>query len=75
MPLEAAKRTAGRPEAAKRTAARPEAVCCDYCGRMIGVYEPLVVFDEGQARETSRAQEPGLSLTAMYFHRACYTTL
>ena len=51
----------------------PEIVSCDYCGRAIGVYEPLVVFHDSEVRETSRAAEAGLPLTAMYFHRGCFT--
>ena len=57
------------------TAEAPAALSCDHCGRAIGVYEPLVKFDGGQARETSRASEPGLPLSARYFHRSCYETL
>ena len=57
------------------TAEAPAAVSCDHCGRAIGVYEPLIKFDQGQARETSRAGEPGLPLSSRYYHRACYETL
>jgi len=52
----------------------PETVSCDHCGHLIGVYEPLVMADHGQARETSRAAEGRLPLVdTAYYHRACYS--
>ena len=53
----------------------PAAVSCDHCGHVLGVYEPLVMFHDGQARETSRAAEVRLPLSARYFHTDCYRTL
>ncbi|MGA9284004.1 MAG: hypothetical protein WBV85_01025 [Solirubrobacteraceae bacterium] len=50
-----------------------EALCCKYCGDLIGVYEPLVVCTKGLSRTTSRAAEPNLEATgATHYHRACY---
>jgi len=57
------------------TGEAPAPVSCCYCGQIVGVYEPLVMFDRGQARETSRALAGRLPLTARYFHRDCYRTL
>ena len=57
------------------TTEAPALVSCDHCGQTIGVYEPLIKFEAGQAWETSRADEIGLPLTARYFHRGCYQTL
>jgi hypothetical protein len=51
-----------------------ELPCCDRCGELIGVYEPLITLDKGRAHETSRAAEPppgGRQASACY-HRACY---
>lgn len=46
---------------------------CDHCAEVIGVYEPVVVVDEGEARETSRAAEPGVACEqGQRYHRACY---
>jgi len=45
---------------------------------VIGVYEPLVVVDDGEAREGSRAAEPELCAERAehhhrsYYHRSCY---
>ena len=63
------------PENQTLTGEAPAPVSCDDCGRIIGVYEPLVMFDEGHAWETSRARTYGLPLTARYYHRDCYRTL
>jgi hypothetical protein len=63
-----------RSDDAELTAEGPALVTCDHCGRSIGVYEPLVVFRDGEARESARAEEPGLPLSANYFHRACFET-
>lgn len=48
---------------------------CAHCGDVIGVYEPLVaIVDDGLVRETSRAAEPHLVLTARdaMYHSVCY---
>ncbi len=46
---------------------------CKHCEEVIGVYEPLVVVVEGEARESSRAAEPGLPVySAEHYHRGCY---
>jgi hypothetical protein len=48
-------------------------VWCKHCDAVIGVYEPLIVIVSGEARETSRAAEPGLPLDcAEHYHRDCY---
>ncbi len=40
---------------------------------MIGVYEPLIVIEQGMPRETSRAAEPGSGAEgAACFHGPCY---
>lgn len=44
---------------------------CRFCGDVIGVYEPLIVLREGEARETSRAARHG-RLCGELYHRACY---
>ncbi len=51
----------------------PAPIRCGHCLDVIGVYEPLIVCDDGVARETSRAVEPGLPRTgADYYHRRCH---
>lgn len=48
-------------------------VRCAHCQEVIGVYEPLIVLDAGEPRETSRAAEPMLPLDgAEHYHRTCY---
>ena len=55
------------------TAESPARVCCDRCGEVLGVYEPLILAAGGRVRETSRAAEQSLPLVgATYYHRACY---
>jgi hypothetical protein len=51
-----------------------ETLRCQHCGEVIGVYEPMVVLTDEQARSTSRAaaQDDGALIGACY-HRACYT--
>ena len=61
-----------RSEDERLTAEGPALVTCDHCGRLIGVYEPLMIFRDGEARESCRAEESGLPLSANYFHRACF---
>jgi hypothetical protein len=46
---------------------------CDHCADRLGVYEPVVVVIDGQARETSLAAEPAVSSEpAERYHRSCY---
>jgi hypothetical protein len=46
---------------------------CQDCGEVIGVYEPLVVYDGSGAHTTSRAAEPDLRAgAAAYYHGDCY---
>lgn len=48
-------------------------LACDYCAEVIGVYEPLVVVIDGEARETSRAAEPSVGAEPCeLYHRTCY---
>lgn len=50
------------------------ALRCQNCGDVIGVYEPMTVVADGQARDTSRAAEPDISRGVdECYHRACYT--
>jgi len=46
---------------------------CHHCDDVIGVYEPMIVLIEGQARNTSRAaeQDNGGPMGECY-HHACY---
>lgn len=49
---------------------------CNFCGDVIGVYEPLMHVFGGTTRPTSRAADPGLSLAAgEHYHLACYDGL
>jgi hypothetical protein len=49
---------------------------CYRCGEVIGVYEPLIKFTDGFARESSRALEPDSSARdGEHYHRACYERL
>jgi hypothetical protein len=49
---------------------------CGRCGEVIGIYEPLVVLEDGAARQTSYAAEPGLiEMGEAVFHRACHEQL
>jgi hypothetical protein len=47
---------------------------CHHCQDVIGVYEPMIVLADGQARGTSRAaeQDNGPPVGECY-HHACYT--
>ena len=47
-----------------------EAVTCQWCGDVIGVYEPRIVLVEGEAHETSSVVKP--SPEGDYYHAACY---
>jgi hypothetical protein len=46
---------------------------CRRCGDVIGIYEPVVLLTDGQARTTSAAAEPQVGdEPGEHFHRACY---
>ena len=46
---------------------------CEHCGDVIGIYEPLIVLTDREARETSRAADPDLHTShGEHYHRACY---
>jgi hypothetical protein len=48
----------------------PRCACCD---DVIGVYEPVVVVEDGGARKTSYAAEPELAREeGKHYHDACY---
>ncbi len=64
-------REVGAADCSESTADRPPA--CEACGAALGVYEPLVVVEGGQARRTSLAAEPRLpGAPGRVFHLACY---
>jgi hypothetical protein len=47
---------------------------CHHCDDVIGVYEPMIVLTDGQARNTSRAAEPDeRGSRGECYHRACFT--
>jgi hypothetical protein len=50
------------------------ALRCAHCGDVIGMYEPLVVIEDGAARQTSCAAEPPLLAGAHgdCYHRDCH---
>jgi hypothetical protein len=46
---------------------------CRHCEDVIGVYEPMIVLDNGRARDTSRAAEQDdAGLVGECYHSACY---
>jgi hypothetical protein len=45
---------------------------CRLCGETIGVYEPLVVDPASLPRTTSRAAEPWLDPSGVYYHSGCF---
>jgi hypothetical protein len=45
---------------------------CKHCGDVIGVYEPITMIEDHEARETSRAAQSDLPPHGEYYHRACY---
>src|SRR5271167_3136598 len=46
---------------------------CWHCEDVIGVYEPMIVLEDGRPRSTSRAAErDGASLVRECYHPACY---
>lgn len=50
---------------------------CGHCGDVIGIYEPLVLVENGRARQTSCAAEPQLLAheAGTHYHRACYAPI
>lgn len=47
---------------------------CHHCEDVIGVYEPMIVLTDGQARNTSRAAVKDIEdLVGECYHHACYT--
>jgi hypothetical protein len=47
---------------------------CHQCGDVIGVYEPMIVLTDGQARNTSRAAKKDTARpVGECYHHACYT--
>jgi hypothetical protein len=60
----------------RRTASSRQLAHCEHCGKLIGIYEPLIALEHGTVRETSWAADPGLPVAhASYYHHACYTAL
>lgn len=47
-------------------------VRCGHCDAVIGVYEPMIVVRDGNARETSRAAEPLPLQSIELYHRDCF---
>ena len=46
---------------------------CHHCEDVIGVYEPMIVLTDGQARNTSRAAEKDTAPpVGECYHHACY---
>ena len=46
---------------------------CEWCGDVIGVYDPLVHVAGQTARQTSRAAEPDVAgAGGRIYHDACY---
>lgn len=46
---------------------------CKRCGDVIGTYEPIVVFENGEVRETSKAAERDAAREwTEPYHRDCY---
>lgn len=49
------------------------ALRCQRCGDVIGAYEPMIVLEDGDARETSKAADPkAASERGEHYHRDCY---
>jgi hypothetical protein len=49
-----------------------ELLLCRWCTDVIGVYEPMVVLDSGESRETSVLNEPPGEPVGDCYHRACF---
>jgi hypothetical protein len=46
---------------------------CQHCRLVIGLYEPMIVLADGEARRTSRAAEHDRGeLVGECYHHACY---
>ncbi len=49
---------------------------CGRCGDVIGVYEPMLIVEDGDVRETSRlreqAREPGWAPVEDCYHETCF---
>lgn len=46
---------------------------CRHCDDVIGVYEPMIVLDDGRPRHTSRAAEQDdAALAGERYHLVCY---
>jgi len=57
-------------------ARRTRRMHCQSCSDVIGMYEPIVLVDPPEFRETSLAAEPELlDSAAACLHRACATDL
>jgi hypothetical protein len=50
-----------------------QALRCSRCGDVIGIYEPIIVVEAHEHRQTSAAAEPQVSRhRGEHYHRACY---
>jgi len=49
-----------------------ETLRCWYCAQVIGLYEPMVVFAEGEWHETSLSREQHEAPVGDCYHRACF---
>lgn len=46
---------------------------CWHCEEVIGVYEPMVVFSDGEAHKTSKAADPDIGEHGdECYHSSCY---
>ena len=50
---------------------RDERLRCAICGDVIGVYEPMMVLDGSELRQTSWLNEPTLSTEHVIMHHGC----
>jgi hypothetical protein len=68
---------AGEGAAPDRRASQPspDAVRCMHCGDVIGVYEPLIVYQGSEPVLTSLAAHPALNDTGAHYHHSCFTAL
>jgi hypothetical protein len=67
--------TAHAPESslASQASSSPATTKCRRCGDVIGVYEPMIVIADGQARKTARAAEKeSVSPDGKCYHDACH---
>lgn len=57
----------------KQPSRAPVSTRCRHCGDVIGVYEPMIVITDGQARKTSKAAEKETALPrGECYHHACW---